>query len=205
MKIAVIAANGKSGRAFVYAALDAGHEITAGTHHSNPFPNTKNLVCIPCDATNKDDVHRLLAQQDAVVSFIGHTKNSPADVQTKATATILSCMQEIGIKRFVSLTGTGVRFPGDIIPIIDRILNATIKQIDPARISDGVTHAKLLQSSDLNWTLLRVLKLTNQKPKDFTLKNHGPGKLFVSRAEVAQAALEVLENNTYIKEAPIIG
>lgn len=205
MNIAVIAANGRSGKAFVEQALAEGHTVKAGVYRTNTLPSHPALMVVECDANNETDVLNLVEGQDAVVSFIGHIKNSPVHVQTDMVRVVSKAMATKGIKRFVSLTGTGVRFPGDKITLIDRFLNLAISIIDPKRIQDGKDHVALLQTTALDWTVIRVLKLSNTKPKAYTLRLHGPAKLLVSRQDVANAALEVITKRDYIKEAPIIG
>ena len=204
MKIAVIAANGRSGKIFVEQALAAGHSIRAGVYMGYNLTPHPELLVVECDATKSSDLESLVKDQDAVVSFIGHIKGSPPHVQTDAMRTLKSVMEQENISRIVSLTGTGVRFPGDKITLIDRILNTSIRIIDPARIQDGKDHVNLLQQSGLDWTVLRVLKLQNTKPSPFKLTPHGPTKWFVSREDVAAAALQVLEENSFTKQAPIL-
>jgi hypothetical protein len=58
--------------------------------------------------------------------------------------------------------------------------------------------------SGLDWTIIRVLKLQNIRTKPFELLENGPTKLFVSREEVAQAVLQVIEDKSFIQQAPII-
>jgi hypothetical protein len=205
MRIAVIAANGRTGQVFVEAALAHGHEVVAGIYGKSFLDETNpRLTLRQCDATKIDDVRALINGQDAVVSLIGHVKDSPATVQTDAIQKIVNVMQSTGIKRIVSLTGTGVRFPGDRITIMDRILNASISIIDPARINDGKKHVEILKGSECDWTVIRVLKLQNVSSKPFELTPHGPTKLYVGRKEVALAILEVLEQKSFIHEAPIL-
>jgi len=204
MKIAVIAANGRTGRVFVETALTAGHDVRAGIYRGNSFVPSEHLEVIECDATSQRDIEKLINDQDAVVSFIGHVKGSPARVQTKAIQTAVAAMKNQGLSRIVSLTGTGVRFPGDKITLIDRILNLSIALIDADRVNDGIQHVEELKRSDLDWTVIRVLKLQNTKPGEYALTEHGPTKVYVSREEVAAAALEVLEKNAYIRQAPIL-
>lgn len=204
MNIAVVAANGRSGQAFIEAALAAGHTVRAGVHgksHLKPHPQ---LTIVECDATNRHQLQNLLAGQQAVASFIGHIKGSESHVQTIAIQTIIDVMGELGTKRLVSLTGTGVRMPGDKISLIDRLLNISIGIIDPARVKDGKDHVAALQSSALDWTVIRVLKLQNVPARPFTLREHGPTKWYVGRQEVAQAVLQVLEQHSFIRQAPII-
>jgi putative NADH-flavin reductase len=204
MKIAVIAANGRTGQAFVEAALAAGHSVQAGIFGNSQLKSHPNLTITPCDATNEADLEHLLNGQEAVVSFIGHIKGSAVDVQTQAIKKIIKVMQGLGLQRLISLTGTGVRFPGDEITLVDRFLNLAVTIIDPDRVKDGREHVAALQQSSLEWTVIRVLKLQNAPPKPFTLRGHGPTKWYVGREEVAQAVLQVLEQHSFITQAPII-
>jgi putative NADH-flavin reductase len=205
MKIAVIAANGRSGQAFVEAALAGGHSIHAGVRGKSRLEPHPNLTVVECDATNEAQLKNLLSSQDAVASFIGHVKGSKPNVQTIAIQKVVDAMETLGLKRLVSLTGTGVRFPGDKISLVDRFLNLSISIIDPARVKDGKNHVEVLKASSLDWTVIRVLKLQNVPPKSFGLREHGPTKWYVGRQEVAQAVLQVLEQHSFIKQAPIIG
>ena len=204
MKIAVIAANGRAGQAFVEKALAAGHSVQAGilgTSYLKPHPN---LTPLPCDATKEEDLQRLISGQEAVVSLIGHVKGSQADVQTKAIEKVVAVMGALKVSRLISLTGTGVRFPGDRVTILDRFLNFGVGFVDPDRVHDGQNHVEVIKKSNLDWTVIRVLKLQNVPARPFTLTEHGPTKPYVSREEVAEAILQVLEQNSFIRQAPII-
>ena len=204
MKLAVVAANGRSGSVFVNEALRRGHSVKAGVYGQHSFSASENLEIVECDAQSKEQLRSLISGSDAVVSMIGHGKNSPAHVQTDAIKNIVEISKQLGVKRVISLTGTGVRFPGDKITLMDRLLNLSISIIDPKRVNDGIEHAKFLQTSQLDWTIIRVLKLTNGPAKSFSLTANGPTKVFTPRTEVALACLQVLEQGSYAGQAPII-
>ena len=204
MKIAVIGANGRSGRIFIESALSRGHTINAGVHIKNKLLENEKVKIFKCDATNKQELRELLKGQEVVVSLIGHVKGSSATMQSDAIKAIIEVMDELKIKRLVSLTGTGVRVPGDKITFIDRILNWGVLLVDPKRIRDGIEHVRIIEKSDLDWTVVRVLKLQNIKPMRFDLLEHGPTKLLVSREDVARAILEVIEDNSFIRKYPIL-
>lgn len=204
MKIAVIAADGRTGRIFVERALQAGHTIRAGIYREDNFSPHEKLTVVRCDATKNEEMRLLIHEQDAVISFIGHIKGSSPLVQTDAMRVLIQVMETENVSRLVSLTGTGVRFTGDNITLVDRVLNMTIRLIDPARVRDGIEHVAVLKRSTLDWTVLRVLKLQNTRPTAFRLSEHGPTKPYVSRDEVAKAALQVLEKGTFIRQAPIL-
>lgn len=189
---------------FVRASLAAGHEVRAGIHHHNPFELLPNLSTLTCDSTSLSDVRQLLQGQDVVVSLVGHVKGSNEDVQTKTIDTAISVMNELGIKRLVSLTGTGVRFQGDRIRLIDRFMNGSIGLIDPKRIQDGINHVDSIKRSNLDWTIIRVLKLQNIEAKPYILTTNGPTKVLVGRDEVSKAILEVISEGTFIRSAPML-
>ena len=204
MKFAVIAANGRTGKEFVDVALENGHKVKAGIFGGHALKLDKDLELVECDATDIKDIEKLIEGCDAVLSFIGHGKKSPPTVQTDGIKNVIKACKKLSIKRVISMTGTGVRFPGDNVTLVDKVLNKSISIIDPERVEDGISHAEKLKNSDLDWTLIRVLKLTNGSANEFSLKENGPAKIFVPRREVAEACLQVLEDKSFIQEAPVI-
>lgn len=204
MKIAVIGSNGRTGRVFVAAALTAGHDIVAGVHHESRLQAHPRLTTLPCDATQQKEVAALIKDTDAVVMLLGHVRGSSPTVQTDATRVVIAEMKKAGVRRLVSLTGTGVRIKGDIIPWFDQLLNRLVEQIDPARIHDGRTHTEEIQRSELDWTIVRVLKLESHHTHDVAFTEHGPTSLWVSRTQVAQSILELLEAKTFLRSLPIL-
>jgi putative NADH-flavin reductase len=204
MRIAVIAAHGRSGQAFVTEALAAGHQVRAGVRGANPFAPHERLLVVQCDATNKQQVTRLIDHCDAVVSLIGHVKGSDNLVQTNAITTVVEAMEVAGVERLISLTGVGVWAPGDKLkPFID-VANWFAARVGVKRFDDGIAHAKVLESSNLKWTILRVLLLTNGKPGKFRLKCNGLVKIPTPRREVARAILQLLERQSFVCRYPII-
>jgi len=204
-QIAVIAADGRSGREFVARALAAGHTVHAGVYHGASIPLHENLTIFPCDAREPDEVRTLIHGCDAVVSMIGHGPKSPPRVQTDAIKVVCEVMNTEGIERLVSLTGTGVRFPGDTPNLIDRMANLAISIIDPNRVQDGIEHGHHLEHTNLRWTIVRVLKLGNGTHEGkVKLSLTGPAELLTPRSRAAQAALQVIEDETFVRQAPII-
>lgn len=205
MKIAVISANGRTGRNFVMAALQAGHTVKAGVHRQNEILEHINLQIVKCDALSSREVNNLIKDCDTVVSLIGHGRRSPKNLQSQTIANVMNAMKDQNIARLISLTGTAVRVAGDKITLIDRILNFSISVIDHNRIKDGKKHAQLIMDSKLNWSILRVLKLTNSSHiGKYKLTKNGPTKTFTSRKLVSKALLELIEKNEFINHLPMI-
>lgn len=204
MKIAVIGANGKTGRVFVNEAVQRGHTVHAGVYRHNYFTDSDYIKVIKCDAMVLSEVEKLIKGCDAVVSLIGHSRGSPEFLQTTATANILSAMSRYGMKRFVSLTGTAVRAKGDKITLSDRVLTILVMLVDSARVRDGRAHAELIKKSKLDWTILRVQKLANLPQHRLHLSKHGPARPIVSRVSASAGIIDILVEDIYKKSMPIV-
>ncbi len=203
--IAVLGASGATGQEVVTALLAKGYQVKAGVHNRNNFKAKPGLTVVKIDARETKDQSKLLAGCDAVVSLLGHGRKTPPTMQQDALKATLAAMKGQKIKRVIMLTGTGVRQPGDKPNWWNNLLNASIKTIDPARIKDGQMASHLLQTSDTDWTLLRVLKLTNQTShKPVKLTAHGPAAWLTPRRQVAAAVVMLLESKSQIKQSPIL-
>lgn len=204
--IAVLAAQGRSGQACVAALLEAGFRVRAGVRSASTLPGHPGLEEMRCDARNKDEVAALLDGADVAASMIGHNRRSSADVQSVA---IQHCVDIIAARqpetRLISLTGTGVRLPGDRIPLFDRAANFAIGVMDPKRIADGKEHVRILQESPVDYTIIRVLKLTGGSHHGtVNLTPHGPAELFTPRARVGAAVVQLVESGGFSRAMPVI-
>lgn len=204
--IAVIGANGRTGKVFVDQALASGYKVRAGVYGNNDLKPHHNLEVYKCDSTDPDDVAKLLKTCQAVVSLIGHGPRSPDDLQTKSIQVVTAAMKDQSIKRLISLTGTAVKIPGDKPKILNKLSDKFISKLDPTRVKDGINHYKFLKTTDLDWTIIRVTKLTNQTRKNYNVKltKNQPSELFTPRQKVCQAILVLLKNNNYTKSLPVI-
>ncbi len=203
--IGVIGANGRTGKICVTKLLDEGYRVKAAVHTHSTIQPHPNLTVHTVDGTNLNQVSDWVAGCDAIVSLIGHGKKSPPWMQTETTKSLVAACKHHHIQRIISLTGTGVRFPGDQLSVIDRFLNFVIAKIDPDRIADGIRHVEVLKQSGLDWSLVRVLKLTNGPAQRYGLSLTGPARLFTARHTVADVVCNLLASNTYLCQAPVIG
>ena len=189
---------------FVNAALGAGYDIRAGVYRSEVFKSSDHLEVVKIDALKGGDVDTLVAGCDAVVSIIGHVADSPAYLQTTAISNVLSAMKRHRVNRLISLTGTGVRQAGDAPSLIDILVNLSIRITDPARMHDGRAQADVIRDSEMDWTIVRVLKLTDGLEQNYSLTDGGPALALVSRHTAAEALLRILHDRSHIRQMPVI-
>ncbi len=208
MKIAVFGGTGEAGKVFVQTALQQGYFLKLLMRDASKVDsNQPNVEFIVGDVTNFEDVQKTVEGTDAVVSMIGHTKNSPADLQQVFGRHLLEIMQKDGPKRLIILTGNGVFVDGDSPSLIDKTMTKILKILDPNRINDGIKHVAQIMGSDLDWTIVRTPLQTSQPKKDKIIvgkvgtKNMG---ITISRQNIADFILAELKNPQYIKQAPAI-
>lgn len=207
MKICIFGADGRTGIEVLKSAKRHGFEIKAFVYSKGKADFAEDgIEIVKGDVQNYDQVLQACMNVDAVISTIGHIKGSDPKMQTNGTANIVKAMRENNVSRIISLTGTGVRIDGDKPSIIDIILNFFVQIVDPNRVADGIGHAKVLQNSGLDWTIVRVLKLGNSQKaiSKYELTNGGPAELLTSRKKVAEAMVSLVNDKNYIGKMPVI-
>jgi uncharacterized protein len=109
MKIAVIGATGFVGSAILHEALQRGHEVTAIVR--DPAKLKPNLKLHPqkADVQNEDEVARLVAGHDVVISAFNPGWSNPNiyDLQVKGTQAIINGVKKAGVKRLLFVGGAG--------------------------------------------------------------------------------------------------
>lgn len=204
MKILVLGANGRTGRFIVRDAVAAGHTVRSfvfGKRSDDVYlADSEQYIG---DVADRSSLETACSGIDVVISTLGHTKHSPADMQERAMKVLCEIAESEKFK-IVSLTGSGVRVVGDKITLIDRIMNASVLLLDSKRVTDGKAHYEVIKNCTQPWVVIRVLKLTNRPFGNFKLTGHGPVKTFIAREQVAAALLQVATTNEWDASAPLI-
>ena len=109
MKIALIGATGFVGSAILKEALDRGHEVTAIMRHTEKLPSHPKLHPQKGDIYNADEVARLVAGHDAVISAFNPGWGNPDiyNQQIKGTEAIIKGVKQAGVKRLLFVGGAG--------------------------------------------------------------------------------------------------
>jgi putative NADH-flavin reductase len=109
MKIALIGATGFVGSAILHEALHRGHEVAAIVRDPDKLNPHPKLHPHKADVQNEDEVARLVAGHDAVISAFNPGWSNP-DIysqQVKGTQAIISGVKKAGVKRLLFVGGAG--------------------------------------------------------------------------------------------------
>ena len=109
MKIALIGATGFVGSAILKEALYRAHEVTAIVRNSDTLTPHEKLRPMKGDVYNEDEVVRLVAGHDAVISAFNPGWNNPDiyNQQVKGARSIINGVKEAGVKRLLFVGGAG--------------------------------------------------------------------------------------------------
>lgn len=207
MKLAIFGASGRTGRPLVEQALQAGHEVTAFVRDPARLPiSDARLHIVQGDVMDAAAVERAIQGVDAVLSTLGHTKESPDNMQTVATENIVAAMKKHGVRRLISLTGAGVQDPQDEPKLIDRAIRGLLVLLQKNVLRDAEGHARVIQQSGLDWVIVRGPRL-NEGPRTGIYRVGSIGKnsgTLVSRADLADFMLKQAADTTYLGQSPVV-
>jgi putative NADH-flavin reductase len=167
MKIAVIGANGHTGRIVVRDALASGHEVVAVARTHKPSdPGEENLTEARADV---HDLHALtcaLEGANAVISALGvGTSRAPTDVYSTGIRNTLAAMRSNGAAKLAVISAVPAA-PRAEQPILQRRIALPILQRIFAFYDDmRRMEAILLETTHVDWISLRPPRLINKPPK----------------------------------------
>ncbi|MEO5956199.1 MAG: NAD(P)-dependent oxidoreductase [Nitrospiraceae bacterium] len=109
MKIALIGATGFVGSAILHEALQRGHEVTAIVRDPTKLKAHPKLLPHKADVQNEDEVARLVAGYDAVISAFNPGWSNPDiyNQQVRGTRAIINGVKKAGVKRLLFVGGAG--------------------------------------------------------------------------------------------------
>lgn len=207
MRLTIFGASGRTGLPLVEQALAAGHEVTAFVRNPARLPiKHERLRVAQGDGADAAAVERAVQGADAVISALGPVKDAPSGVQTAATRHIVAAMRKHGVRRLVSLTGAGVATAEDRPKLVNRLIRLALVTLAGDVLRDGEGHAQVIQSSDLDWVIVRGPVLTDG-PHTGSYRvgwvgvNTGSR---ISRRDLAQFMLTQVTDNTYLRKMPMV-
>lgn len=207
MTIIIFGANGKVGR-LVVAGLVKKHKIIAVIHNNDRFiPDDKNITKIKFNQLSKNNsLVKTLKNCDVVISLVSSWKSKNTAVLTNTMSLVIPAMKEAHVSRIISLTGADARLNNDALSLTHKITHTLISILNKKVLADSESHLKLLQNSDLDWTVIRSPVMLNISiSKKYTLTNvrTKPWQT-INRIYVALAIIDQVKNDNFIKGAPYI-
>jgi len=205
MKVAIFGANGKTGREIVKRALDKGHTVTVFVRDAAQMQGKEGVLkVVSGDVHDYASVLRCVQGQDAVICALGSKdlfRNSK--IRTNGTINIIKAMKKSGVQRIVVMSAMGVGESWRVLSIVNKLFFALLM---PAAREDHEAQEMAVKASGLAWTIIRPsgLKDAPQTGAYLVGENIQAKTSQISRADVADLMLLVLENKTHTHMAVTI-
>lgn len=210
----VLGGSGRTGGHIIDYALSKGHTVTALVRDPSKLTPQAGLAVVCGTPINRTDVNGAIDGADAVVVALNSTRRSdtpwakpvsPPRLMADSVANVTTAMTVRGIRRIVVVSAFGV---GDSLstaafPLRWMFTRTNLKYT----YADHNLVDEEIRDTDTDWTLLRPAAFNKQPEagKIAVTDIHGPKPSFsISRAAVAQFAVDVIDNGAHVHEAPII-
>lgn len=196
MRIAVVGAAGRTGRAVVQQALARGHEVIAIARHPPAVSAPRAVEWRRADAQIADEIRAALAGADAVAICLG-PRGVDDETCAPATLEIVRAMHAHGIRRVACVTGAMIGAPPERLGWVLRRLRTSFRRRHPHAAADRTAQERILEDSGLAWTIVRPARLARGgRTRALVAEDLRVPSLATSRrADVAAALLDAVEHD----------
>lgn len=206
--IALFGGTGKTGRRVLERALAAGFDVRALVRDPGKLSlSSPRLTVIQGDVLDAASVDRTVRGSDAVLALFGQVKGSPRTLQADGTRLIVDAMVAHGVQRIVTLSGGGLSAEGfDQPKAPDRIIRFLLKTLSGHVLEDAENHLAVLESTDLDWTVVRGPRLT-EAPGTGAYRVGWVGVKTgtqISRDDLADFILTQVDDRTFVRQLPFV-
>lgn len=205
MKIVLLGANGRTGRAVIGQALNAGDSVTALVRAEDRLADIRHerLGVRIGNACDPEVLAALMPGHDAVISALGPRRpwKAATAIYPDSASAIVAAMTGSDVKRLL-VTSSALIYPADglLVRLLKRLVENLVQQAERMEAQ--------IRATDLDWTIVRTSFLTNKAVGPHRLGEGGlPERAgAISRASVARFLLaEAREANHVRKVVALCG
>ena len=206
MKLLVIGAAGKSGRAVVEQAVVAGHEVTGFVHKREGYLSDPSVRVVEGDARDRSAMDSAMHGQDAVIDTIGGKLSfKTTTLESSAAATVTASMQSSGVHRLLVISVIGA---GESIANTNWYERLFLSTLLRSEMKDKAAMEAIVGASDLGWTIIRLPFLTDDPPTGEIIlfsAETGATAHKLTRSDLAAFMLAQLSSDQYLQKIVAVG
>lgn len=202
MKVLVLGAGGRTGRAVVGQAVAAGHQVTALVRHAGAYHGPAGVTVAEGDATDATAVTAAVAGQDAVIDTIGgKTPYKSITLEDDVAKATIAAMQRHAVRRLLVTSAVGV---GDSTANATPVLRILLKTFLRGSTADKAAMERDVRASTVDWTIARPPAL-NDDPATGHVRVLDPAAgekaHKMARADLAAWLVAQLDDSAHIRRA----
>jgi putative NADH-flavin reductase len=211
MELLGLGSTGRTGRLVVTVALARGHRVRALARSAQRagalLPDDPALEVVEGDLLDAASLERAVKGADAAVNAAGPVKGGPPDLQERGIGNLLAAMTSAGVGRLVTLTGAGVRDPGDQPKVADRVIRGALKLLQGRLLADSEAYVAAVRASDLDWTVVRAPRLTDADRRGSYRTSpvvSAETGTRIARGDLADFLLDEVEQGAHVGSMPVV-
>lgn len=207
--ILVIGANGGIGRQCVQMALSAGHRVTAVLRTPSKLTLTHpNLEIVQGDIMNSASIMPCFKDKHVVISTLGVSgglgSDKPTKLYSQGAKVIEEAAKNTGPTRAFFISASAIEV-SPVLPFFIRlIIKYILQKILKHMYADLRKMEQIVKDSDMNWTIIRPPKLTDQPETGnyrVAINKFLKNCLKISRADVAHFIIHNIANEAIYQSA----
>ena len=206
MKILVIGAAGKSGKAVVEQAVLAGHDVTAFVHINEGYLPDSGVRVVEGDARDRPAMDLAMLGQDAVIDTIGGKLSfKTTTLEASAAATVIASMQQSGVRRLLVISVIGA---GESIANTNWYERLFLSTLLHSEMKDKAAMEAIVGASGLQWTIVRLPFLTDDPPTgNIHVFSAETGEIAhkLTRKDLAAFMLSQISSEQYLQKTVAVG
>ncbi len=199
MKLTIFGATGATGTCLAEQAAAQGHDVTAVVRDPArlAIADRRLLRIVTADVMDPAAITPAVAGADAVLSAIGPHGSGPTTVSQDSVRSIILAMQETGVRRLLTVSGSVVTDQGEG-PVMRYLLKPLVRATSLRRVCADMRSAEeQVRRSGLQWTIMRPPRLTAKAAAGTyrtAIDRNLPRGFTISRADLAACMLELVDD-----------
>ena len=206
MKVAVLGATGRTGRAVVTELLRRGHDVTVLARDPGKLVDGADSVrVVTGQSRDPAALTELVTGVDVVISALGPVAKDHT-LHRDTAAVLIPVMQQAGVTRFIGVSGAGIDVPGDRKSPSAKVISTLIQALGGKVVADKPAEYAAWAASDRDWTLVRPPRLQDGEASG-RVEHHAHRSCratTVRRSDLAIFLVDVLEQHLYSRQAPFV-
>ena len=201
--IAVIGGTGKIGSVLTQSLVENGYKLKLLVRTPEKISQNSSVVLVKGDARDIDAVNELVKGCDLLINCIGQPKGE-APLFSLVAENVLNAMTNQGIRRYIVIAGLGLEIETDKKRFVTKFLTRIMHFVLPSIMNDKKLEFKLIAGSSLDWTFIRIPKVTLSSNKAVTANESDCLSWKVNVYGLVEFMISQIESQECVKKAPFV-
>ena len=205
-KVAIIGGTGKVGRRIAAEALQKGYQVRMLVRNPEKLGQLDNKVEVVKGSIQDIEAIRILLKGCGIVINTFGQPNKEKPIYSESTKNILDIMEEMGISRYIGVTGGSLTIEGDKKSLWNRIGAKIFDIFFSNMMEDKKREWAVLNSHEhIKWTLIRLPFILDEVKTSHIKENlkDMPGTK-ITNQDIAAFIIDQINDLKYVKKAPFI-